>query len=79
MDGCRLGSGICKDTGVAQDIAGRAALGVDAYLAGLVHLPEELPEQEARAVVIARTCWEHVGFASVAGPTRGGIVRATVI
>jgi len=71
-DGWRLGLGICKDTGAAQHIAGTAALGVDAYLAGLVHHPEELPEQEARAVVIARTCRAFVVFASFAGPTGGG-------
>lgn len=69
VDGWRLGLGICKDTGAAQHTAGTAALGVDAYLAGLVHLPEELPEQEARAVVIARTCRAYVAFASFAGPT----------
>ena len=69
VDGWRLGLGICKDTGAAQHIAGTAALGVDAYLAGLVHLPEELTEQEARAVVIARACRAFVVFASFAGPT----------
>jgi predicted amidohydrolase len=69
LDGWRLGLGICKDTGSAQHVAGIAALGVDAYLAGLVHLPSELPEQEARAVVIARACRAYVVFASFAGPT----------
>jgi predicted amidohydrolase len=69
IDGWRFGLGICKDTGAAQHIAGTAALRVDAYLAGLVHRPEELPEQEARAVVIARTCRSFVVFASFAGPT----------
>jgi predicted amidohydrolase len=69
VDGWRLGLGICKDTGAAQHTAGTAALGVDAYVAGLVHRPEEIPEQEARAVVIARTCRAFVVFASFAGPT----------
>ncbi len=46
--------------------------GIDVYLAGLVHRPEELPEQEARAVVIARTCRAFVVFASFAGPTGDG-------
>jgi predicted amidohydrolase len=69
VDGWRLGVGICKDTGVVQHVAGIAALGVDAYLAGLVHRPEELPEQEARALVIARACRAFVVFASFAGPT----------
>jgi len=69
VDGWRLGLSICKDTGAAQHTAGTAALGVDAYVAGLVHRPEELPEQEARAVVIARACRAYVVFASFAGPT----------
>ena len=69
VDGWRLGLGICRDTGAAQHTAGTAALGVDAYVAGLAHRPEELPEQEARAVVIARTCRAYVVFASFAGPT----------
>jgi predicted amidohydrolase len=69
VDGWRLGLGICKDTGVFQHVAGIAALSVDAYVAGLVHRPEELSEQEARAVVIARACRAFVVFASFAGPT----------
>lgn len=69
VDGWRLGLGICRDTGVFQHVAGIAALDVDGYVAGLVHRPEELPEQEARAVVIARTCRAPVVFASFAGPT----------
>jgi predicted amidohydrolase len=76
VDGWRLGLGICKDTGAAQHIAGTAALEVDVYLAGLVHRPEELAEQEARAVVIARTCRAYVAFAGFAGPT-GGVFTAT--
>lgn len=69
VDGWRLGLGICRDTGAAQHTVGTAALGIDAYVAGLAHRPEELPEQEARAVRIARTCRAHVAFASFAGPT----------
>jgi predicted amidohydrolase len=76
IDGWRLGLGICKDTGAAQHTVGTAALDVDAYLAGLVHLPKELPEQEARAVVIARTCRAYVVFAGFAGPT-GGVFTET--
>jgi predicted amidohydrolase len=69
VDGWRVGLGICKDTGVFQHVAGIAALDVDLYAAGLVHRPEELPEQEARGVVIARACRAHVVFASFAGAT----------
>jgi predicted amidohydrolase len=76
VDGWRLGLGICKDTGVSEHVRGTAALGIDAYVAGLVYLPEELPVQEARAVWIARQCQVHVVFASFAGPTGGGY-RAT--
>lgn len=54
IDQWRLGLAICKDTGAAQHTAGMAALGIDVYVAGLAHRPEELPEQEARAVVVAR-------------------------
>ena len=75
VDGWRLGLAICKDTGAAQHTAGTAALGVDAYLAGLVHRPQELPEQEARAVVIARTCRAYVVFASFAGTTGDGFAE----
>lgn len=72
LDGWRLGLGICKDTGTAEHVADTAALGIDVYLAGLVHLPQELPEQEARAVVLARACRAYVVFASFAGPTGEG-------
>lgn len=69
VDGWRIGLGICKDTGVEQHVADTAALGVDLYLAGLVHRPDELDEQERRGVRIARACDAHVAFASCAGPT----------
>ena len=72
VDGWRLGMGICKDTGVAAHTAATAALGVDAYVAGLVHLPEELGEQDARGQRIAAACNAYVVFASFAGPTGGG-------
>jgi predicted amidohydrolase len=72
VDGWRVGLGICKDTGVAEHTAGTAALGVDLYAAGLVHLPEELAEQDARGERIAATCGSYVVFASFAGPTGWG-------
>lgn len=75
VDGWRAGLGICKDTGVDQHIYGTAALGVDLYVAGLVHLPEELEIQEERAARIARVCNAYVVFASFAGATGGGFAR----
>ncbi|WP_380164015.1 carbon-nitrogen hydrolase family protein [Jannaschia sp. R86511] len=75
VDGWRVGLGVCKDTGAAQHTVGTAALGVDVYAAGVVHHPEELAEQEARAVVIARTCDAYVVLAGFAGATGGGYAR----
>jgi predicted amidohydrolase len=72
VDGWRLGLAICKDTGADEHTAGTAALDVDAYVAGLVHLPDELGEQDARGRRIAAACGAYVAFASFAGPTRGG-------
>jgi predicted amidohydrolase len=72
VDGWRLGIGICKDTGVAEHTAGTAALGIDVYVAGLVHLAQELEEQDARGRRIAAACGSYVAFASFAGPTGGG-------
>lgn len=67
VDGWRIGLGVCKDTGVADHVDATARLGVDVYAAGLVHLPEELSEQERRAESIARVCRSYVAFASFAG------------
>jgi predicted amidohydrolase len=75
VDGWRVGLGICRDTGVDQHISEAAALDLDLYVAGLVHLPEELNVQEERGVRIARACDAYVAFASFAGPTGGGYDR----
>jgi predicted amidohydrolase len=75
VDGRRVGLGICKDTGVARHVHDTAALAVDVYVAGLVHRPDELPEQDRRGAAIARACDAHVAFASFAGPTGGGYDR----
>jgi predicted amidohydrolase len=75
LDGWRIGLGICKDTGVAQHISETAALDVDLYAAGLVHLPEELGMQDERGVRIAHACGAYVAFASFAGPTGAPFAR----
>ena len=72
IDGWRVGLGICKDTGMAEHTAGTATLGVDVYLAGLVHARDELGEQDDRGMRIAAACRSYVVFASFAGPTGGG-------
>lgn len=75
VDGPRVGLGICKDTGVADHVRDTAALGVDVYVAGLVHRPDELAELDARGRSIARRCDAHVVFASFAGPAGDGYER----
>lgn len=72
VGGWRLGMGICKDTGVPEHTAGIASLGVDLYVAGVVHKPEDLGEQDARGRAIVAACRSYVAFASFAGPTGGG-------
>ena len=72
VDGWRLGMGICKDTGVSEHTTATAQLGVDVYVAGLVHRPEEFEVQDARGRRIAAACRSYVAFASFAGPTGGG-------
>ncbi len=49
VDGWRLGLAICKDTGVPQHAADTAALGIDAYVAGVLEFAEDADVQPARA------------------------------
>jgi predicted amidohydrolase len=72
VDGWRVGLGICRDTGVGRHVRDVADLGIDVYVAGLVHAPDELAEQDARGRAIAEATGVHVAFASFAGPTGGG-------
>jgi predicted amidohydrolase len=72
VDAWRLGVGICRDTGIGEHVERMAELDIDAYVAGLVHRPDERAEQERRAVSIAGRCRAYVAFASFAGPTGGG-------
>ncbi|OLT46739.1 hypothetical protein BJF85_15745 [Saccharomonospora sp. CUA-673] len=69
VDGWRVGLGICKDTGQPRHIAAMVRLDLDLYVAGLVHRPEELAEQDARGFVLARACGSPVAFASFSGRT----------
>ena len=66
--GWRLGLAVCKDTGVPAHSAATAALGIDAYVAGLVDHPFESVIQEQRATRIATGHGVFVAFASFAGP-----------
>lgn len=75
VDGWRLGLAICKDTGIEQHDADTAALGMDVYLAGIVHGEDEIGVHDARARRIATAHHVYVAIASHAGPTGGGYDR----
>lgn len=76
VDGWRLGLAVCKDTGVPQHSAATVALGVDAYVAGVLDAPHELRIQEERAARITRDHRVWVALASFAGSTGGGYTEA---
>jgi len=76
IDGWRLGLAVCKDTGVPQHSADTAALGMDAYVAGMLEFAEDarIPAERARRAAADHGVW--VAFASFAGSTGGGYSRA---
>ncbi|MEH1057863.1 carbon-nitrogen hydrolase family protein [Micromonospora sp. CPCC 206171] len=69
VDGWRLGLAVCKDTGVVEHAARTVALGVDAYLAGVLEAPADaaVPDARARRVAAEHGVW--VATASFAGPS----------
>jgi predicted amidohydrolase len=75
VDGRRLGLAVCKDSGVADHAARTAALGVTAYLAGVLEAGDDAPVVAERAMRIATTYGVHVAIASFAGPAGGGFGR----
>ena len=76
VDGWRLGLAICKDTGIPQHAADTAALGIDAYVAGVLESADDVavPETRARRVAADHHVW--VATASFAGSTGGGYDQA---
>jgi predicted amidohydrolase len=76
VDGWRLGLAICRDTGVPQHAADTAALGMDAYVAGVLETAEDaaVPDERARRVASDHRVW--VAIASFAGSTGGGYANA---
>jgi predicted amidohydrolase len=75
VDGWRLGLAICRDTRFARHAADTAALGIDAYVAGMVEHggDAEVLDQRARRVASEHGIW--VAMASFAGPTGEGYAR----
>lgn len=72
VDGWRVGLGICKDTRIPAQIEATGALGIDAYVAGMLEAAAdaEVPEQRARIVIAALGL--PVAIASFAGSTGWG-------
>ncbi len=76
VDGWRLGLAICKDTGVARHASDTAALGIDAYVAGILECAEDATIPDERARRVAADHRVSVAMASFAGSTGGGYARA---
>ncbi len=76
VDGWRLGLAICRDTGIPQHASDTAALGIDAYVAGVLESEEDgaIPDVRARRIATEHGVW--VAIASFAGSTGGGYDRA---
>jgi predicted amidohydrolase len=76
VDGWRLGLAICKDTGVREHAADTVALGMDAYVAGVLESADDagVPAERARRVAADHHVW--VAIASFAGSTGGGYDHA---
>ena len=76
VDGWRLGLAICKDTGVPAHAAETVALGIDAYVAGILESAEDAAIPEERACRVANDHHVWVAMASFAGSTGGGYDEA---
>jgi predicted amidohydrolase len=75
-DGWRLGLAVCKDSGVGLHAAATAALGIDAYLVGILEAADDAAVIEERSRRIAATYGVWVAMASFAGSTGGGFEQA---
>ncbi|MDY7084520.1 MAG: carbon-nitrogen hydrolase family protein [Actinomycetota bacterium] len=69
VDGWRLGLAICRDTGIEKHSAATAALGIDAYVAGVVDNPDDETVIAERARKISTTYGVWTAVASCAGAT----------
>ncbi|MFH8798063.1 carbon-nitrogen hydrolase family protein [Streptomyces sp. NPDC017936] len=77
VDGWRLGLAVCRDTGVPEHAARTAALGIDGYVAGVVHADHEAEVHGERARRVAADHGVWVATAAFAGPTGGGFDRTS--
>jgi predicted amidohydrolase len=76
IDGWRLGLAVCKDTGGPEHAARTAALGIDAYVAGVLEHAQDADVQSQRAQRVVRDHGVWVVVASFAGSTGGGFAHA---
>jgi predicted amidohydrolase len=77
VDGWRLGLAVCRDTGIPEHSAKTAALGIDGYVAGVVHADHEAEVHGERARRVAADYGVWVATAAFAGPTGGGFDRTS--
>jgi predicted amidohydrolase len=77
VDGWRLGLAVCRDTGVPEHTAKTAALGMDGYVAGVVHADHEADVHDERARRAATDHGVWVATAAFAGPTGGRFDRTS--
>lgn len=76
VDGWRLGLAVCRDTGIPAHAAATAALGMDAYVAGVLETVDDTPVLATRARRVGADHGVWVAIASFAGGTGGGYDRA---
>ncbi len=67
VDGWEVGVGICKDTRIDAHLKATFGVGIDLYVAGLVHHGHEVGELERRARHIVEEADVPVAFANAAG------------
>jgi predicted amidohydrolase len=77
VDGVRLGLAVCRDTGLPEHAAATAALGMDGYVAGVVHADTEAGVHGERARRAAADHGVWVATAAFAGPTGSGFDRTS--
>ncbi|MFC4913303.1 carbon-nitrogen hydrolase family protein [Actinomadura gamaensis] len=77
VDGWRLGLAICRDTGIPEHAARTAALGIDGYVAGVVHSGQEVHVAGERARRVAAEYGVWAATAAFAGPTGHGFDRTS--
>ena len=72
VDGWRLGLAVCRDTEMPEHARLTAALGIDAYVAGVLERAGDdgVLARRAQRITAAHSTW--VIVASFAGPTGGG-------